>query len=34
VVARVVVVDYVANENDLVTEVAFVGVYAKLEITV
>ena len=34
VVAGVVVVDYVANENDLVTEVAFVGIYAELEITV
>ena len=33
-VAGVVVVDYVANKNDLVTVVAFVGIYAELEITV
>jgi len=34
VIAGVVVIDYVANENDLVTVVAFVGVNAELEITV
>lgn len=34
VIAGVVVIDYVANEDDLITVVTFVGVNAKLEITV
>jgi len=34
VVACVMVIDYVANEDNLVTVVTFVGIYAELEITI
>ena len=33
VVAGVMVIDYIANEDDLITEMAFVGIHTKLEIT-
>jgi len=34
VIARIVVVYYITNENDLITKVTFIGIYAELQITV